>query len=163
MKVRSLAVLLGIIGLMNSVWAEPVEFTLPDLNGQEQHLSQFRGKWVVVAFWATWCAPCVKEIPALKEFYNRHRAEDAVVIGVNMEDIEPAKLSLFIQKHGIGYPVWHMEPESETPLGQVIGLPTTYLVNREGEVVAREMGRVTAEEIEAFIQRHESGSEKNSD
>jgi peroxiredoxin len=163
MKVRSLAVLLGVFSLITSAWAEPVEFILPDLNGQEQRISQYRGKWVVAAFWATWCTPCVKEIPDLKAFHNRHRAKDAVVIGVNMESIEPHKLRLFVQKHAISYPIWHMEPEPETSLGKVIGLPTTYLINREGEVVAREIGVVTADEIEAFIQRQESGSGEKSD
>ena len=129
---------------------------LPDLNGQEQSLSQYRDKWVVVAFWATWCAPCVEEIPDLKAFHSRHQAKDAVVVGVNMESIELEKLRLFVNDHAINYPVWHMEPVLETPLGKVFGLPTTYLVNRAGEVVAREMGAITAEEIEAFIQRYES-------
>jgi len=131
-------------------------FVLPDLNGQEQSLGQYRDKWVVVAFWATWCAPCVEEIPDLKAFHSRHQAKDAVVVGVNMESIELEKLRLFVNDHGINYPVWHMEPVLETPLGKVFGLPTTYLVNRTGEVVAREMGAITAEEIEAFIQRYES-------
>lgn len=129
---------------------------LPDLNGEEQGLAQYHGKWVVVAFWATWCAPCVEEIPALKAFHSRHQAEDAVVVGVNMESIELEKLRVFVDDHAINYPVWHMEPVLETPLGKVFGLPTTYLVNRSGEVVAREMGAITAEEIEAFIQRYES-------
>jgi thiol-disulfide isomerase/thioredoxin len=132
------------------------EFVLPDLNGQEQSLGQYRGKWVVVAFWATWCAPCVEEIPDLKSFHSRHQAKDAVVVGVNMESIELEKLRLFVNDHAINYPVWHMEPVLETPLGKVFGLPTTYLINRTGEVVAREMGAITAEEIEAFIQRYES-------
>lgn len=131
-------------------------FALPDLNGQEQSLGQYRDKWVVVAFWATWCAPCVEEIPDLKAFHSRHQAKDAVVVGVNMESIELEKLRLFVNEHGINYPVWHMEPVLETPLGKVFGLPTTYLVNRTGEVVAREIGATTAEEIEAFMQRYES-------
>jgi len=131
-------------------------FALPDLNGQEQSLGQYRDKWVVVAFWATWCAPCVEEIPDLKAFHSRHQAKDAVVVGVNMESIELEKLRLFVNEHGINYPVWHMEPVLETPLGKVFGLPTTYLVNRTGEVVAREIGAITAEEIEAFMQRYES-------
>lgn len=135
----------------------PAEFVLPDLNGQEQSLSQYRGKWVAVAFWATWCAPCVKEIPSLKAFHGKYQAEDAVVIGVNMESIEVEKLRLFVNEHAINYPVWHMEPALETPLGKVVGLPTTYLLNRAGEVVAREIGAITGEEIESFIQRYESG------
>ena len=158
MRAISVATLLGLVGLLSvaCAQAEPVDFALPDIHGDEQPLSQYRGKWVVVNFWATWCAPCLAEIPDLQAFHDKYQGKGAVVVGVNMESIELDKLRDFVKERSIGYPVWHMEPEVETALGKVFGLPTTFLVNPQGTVVAREIGAVTAEEIEDFIQRYEA-------
>jgi thiol-disulfide isomerase/thioredoxin len=162
MRTFTVAALLGLVGLLSTVWAqaEPVDFTLPDVHGETQHLSQYRGQWVVVNFWATWCAPCLAEIPDLQAFHDAHQGKGAVVVGINMESIERDRLRDFVKEHTIGYPVWHMEPAVETALGKVFGLPTTFMVNPQGEVVAREMGAVTGAEIEDFIRRYEAGAAK---
>lgn len=158
MRAFSVAALLGLIGMLVAAWAQaaPVDFALPDMHEKEQHISQYRGKWVVVNFWATWCAPCLAEIPDLQAFHDDHQAQDAVVVGVNMESIELDKLRDFAKEKSITYPIWHMEPEVETALGQVVGLPTTFMVDPEGTVVAREIGTVSAKEIEDFMRRYEA-------
>ena len=145
------AVLLAML-LAGSASAESVDFTLPDLQGEPHSLSDYRGKWVVVNYWATWCPPCLDEIPELVDFHERHRDGNAVVLGVNHEDISPQFLRSFVDMLKITYPVLRSEPLPDTPLGPVPGLPTTYIISPEGERVARQVGPVTAQMIEQYIQ-----------
>jgi thiol-disulfide isomerase/thioredoxin len=133
--------------------ADPVDFTLTDIHGQPRSLSEFRGKWVIVNYWATWCPPCLDEIPELVEFHNRHKDKDAVVLGINYEEVDPEYLREFVDTHFMSYPVLSMDPEPVTPLGPVLGLPTTYIISPQGERVARQEGPITGKAIEAFLKR----------
>jgi thiol-disulfide isomerase/thioredoxin len=131
--------------------AAPVDFTLPDMDGVQHKLSDYRGKWVVVNYWATWCPPCLSEIPELVEFHEENKDKLAVVLGVNFENIGNNGLRQFTEEYFINYPVLHMPPGPSSALGPIPGLPTTYLVSPEGEVVARQVGPVTAKLISDFI------------
>jgi thiol-disulfide isomerase/thioredoxin len=136
-----------------AVMAEPVDFTLPDLDGKPRSLSEFRGKWVIVNYWATWCPPCLEEIPDLVDFHERHKDDDAVVIGINYEEVNQEYLRDFVESHFMSYPVLRMEPAPVTELGPVLGLPTTYIISPEGERIARQEGPVTGDAIESYLQR----------
>ncbi|MFP5465172.1 MAG: TlpA disulfide reductase family protein [Gammaproteobacteria bacterium] len=135
--------------------AEPVDFSLPDMDGTQRSLSEFRGKWVVVNYWATWCPPCLEEIPDLVAFHERHHGTDAVVLGVNFEDIPPEQLRAFVEEYFISYPVLRngdvQPPHERLAVG---GLPTTYIISPEGIPVARQIGTITGADIEAFMERH---------
>lgn len=131
--------------------AEPVDFTLPDAQGVEHKLSDYRGKWVVVNYWATWCPPCLTEIPELVDFHEDHKDKDAVVLGVNFEDIGANGLKQFSEEYFMNYPVLRRKPAANSELGPIPGLPTTYLVSPSGEVIARQVGPVTAKLIAEFI------------
>ncbi len=132
------------------------EFSLTDLEGRRHALSDYRGKWVVVNYWATWCPPCLEEIPELIFFHENHKESDAVVLGVSMEEIAPRRLAAFADDQMISYPV--LPIEAGTPLvGTVPGLPTTYLIDPEGRVVARRVGGVTAEAIESVMAKFSTG------
>ncbi len=132
------------------------EFTLTDLEGRRHSLSDYRGKWVVVNYWATWCPPCLEEIPELIFFHENHKESDAVVLGVDVEEIAPRRLLAFVDDQMISYPVLPMV--DGTPLvGAVPGLPTTYLIDPEGRVVARRVGGVTAEAIESVMAKFAVG------
>jgi peroxiredoxin len=133
-----------------------VDFTLPDLEGKPRTLSEFRGKWVVVNYWATWCPPCREELPELEVFHANHQEKDAVVLGVNLEKISPERLREFVEEQFISFPVLRGQPRSRTELGVVPGLPTTYLVDPEGRVAARQVGPLTLERLEKFIEKLES-------
>ncbi len=130
------------------------DFTLPGIDGKTYRLSDYRGKWVVVNYWATWCPPCRAEIPDLVEFHERNRERGAVVLGVAYEQISVEQLRKFADKYAINYPILKAEPGSSEVLGPIEGLPTTYLVSPEGEVVARQSGLVTGEAIERFIRNY---------
>jgi len=145
------ALIILTLGVANSVAAKPVDFSLPDLNGKTRQLSEFRGKWVVVNYWATWCPPCLSEIPELVNFHEEHHLNDAVVIGINFEDISTDKLKAFAEDYFFNYPILRETPAASSVLGEIPGLPTTFIISPQGEIVARQVGSVTAELIENFI------------
>ena len=131
--------------------ARAVEYSLPDIHGQTQSLDQYRGKWVIVNYWATWCATCRKEFPDLIAMHEKFKSKDVVVVGINFEVIEPAALSAFVNEAGIRYPVLRSVPVVKTPLGPVPALPVTYIVNPEGVAVAGEIGLVSQEGLESYL------------
>jgi thiol-disulfide isomerase/thioredoxin len=133
--------------VMNNVIAD--DFKLNDVNGKSHQLSDYKGKWVIVNYWATWCPPCLEEIPELVEFHEQHKDKDAIVLGLNYEDVDQSYLKEFVDEYFISYPVLHAEPGTADYWGPVNGLPTTIIISPEGEMVLRQVGRVDA----AFLER----------
>ncbi|HEX5694619.1 MAG TPA: TlpA disulfide reductase family protein [Arenimonas sp.] len=120
------------------------------LDHGEFDLAAQRGQWVVVNFWATWCKPCLKEIPDLSAFDAAR--DDVRVIGLAYEEIEPADMRAFLEKHPAGYPVALLDvydppADFDTPRG----LPMTYLVDPEGKVAKKYLGPITSQELAADI------------
>jgi len=133
-----------------------VELSLTDLNGKESKLSDHLGKWVVVNYWATWCPPCREEMPELQAFHDNHFETDGVVLGLNTEVISGADIKEFLEDYFVSYPNSRVGPVSNTEFGKVPGLPTTFLISPEGNVEARQVGGVTREMIEKFINKWEA-------
>lgn len=120
------------------------------IDGRDWTLAQRRGRWVVVNFWATWCSPCLKEIPDLTALDARR--EDVEVIGLAYEEISAEDMQAFLKQHPAGYPVAILDvyappADFETPRG----LPMTYLIDPEGAVAKRFLGPVTAQDLEQAI------------
>ena len=132
--------------------AESVDFSLLDLNGKKVSLSDYRGKWVIVNYWATWCPPCLEEIPDLVDLHENNR-DKLVVLGIDHEEVNTEYLKEFVESHFISYPVLRMDPVPVTELGPVMGLPTTYIISPEGKALARQEGPITREAIEKYIAR----------
>lgn len=154
---RYLTIFLVLLAATFSVAAESVkldakpDFELQDLDGKTYRISDFRGKWVVVNYWATWCPPCLEEMPELDLFHNTHKDKLAVVLGVNFEDIGDKKLRTWVDEQFLSFPILRDTPRAETVFGKVHGLPSTYVINPDGEYVARQVGQVTSQMLEDFI------------
>jgi len=146
---RKLSVLLLALAIPFSALA--IDMPLTDINGNKVNLASYQGKWVVVNYWATWCPPCIVEMPELQSFHDEHVNKDAIVIGINTELIGKQQLQSFLEDYFITYPVFRSKPTQQSELGLIPGLPTTFLVTPEGEVVARQVGPVTREMIEQFM------------
>ena len=135
-----------------------VDYELPDVDGQMQTLDQYQGKWVIVNYWATWCTTCLKELPDLVSFHKNNKDKDAVVVGINFEDISMEELNTFIEDESIPFPVLSSKPIPVTPLGPVPALPTTYIIDPEGKVVAGDVGIITQQDLEDYIAREKAAS-----
>ena len=155
-KVLIKSMLLGLILAAGAAQAEfetdePVDFSLQQLGGGEVALSDYRGKWVVVNYWATWCAPCVKEMPELSALHEAH--EDIVVLGLAFEDVDEADFNKFLEDAPVSYPILKVDVyEPPEPFGAPKVLPTTIILDREGRAVKAFLGPVTGEDIIDFIE-----------
>ncbi|WP_425493703.1 TlpA family protein disulfide reductase [Noviluteimonas lactosilytica] len=124
--------------------------SLATVDGKQFNLADHRGRWVVVNFWATWCGPCLKEMPALSALDTMREHID--VVGLAYEDTTPEEMQAFLIKHPVSYPiamvdVYDPPKDFETPAG----LPTTYLIGPDGRVAKRFIGPVEPHDIEKAI------------
>jgi len=136
--------------------AQAINMPLKALDGSRANLQDFEGKWLVVNYWATWCGPCLEEMPELQAFHDANVGKNAMVIGINSEYIGAQQLQEFLDNYFITYPIYLSAPTQESELGLIPGIPTTFLVTPEGKVVARQIGVITGEMIERFIQKWEA-------
>ncbi len=150
---------LGLLFLLVSATVAAADFSTKDLEGHPLSLADYRGKWVVINFWATWCPYCVDEISDLSAFYRAHNAKDATVLGLSVDDadeISDAELRDFVHTNNITYPIIRATQTIVRAIGPIKGLPTTYLVDPNGKVVARQLGPMTGADLEQFIRDHAS-------
>lgn len=116
------------------------DFTLNDINGEKVNLSEFRGKVVLLNFWATWCGPCRAEMPSLNNLYNEFKDKGLVVLAVSVDTSEKPVRS-FIKDLKLSFPVL-MDKNKAVSFDEygVFGLPTTFLINKNGMITEKIMG-----------------------
>jgi thiol-disulfide isomerase/thioredoxin len=123
---------------------------LATLDGKPYDLAAHRGKWVVVNFWATWCKPCVKEMPDLSALDAMR--EHIEVLGLAYDDSDPKDIQAFLKEHPVAYPIAIVDPyDPPKSFATPRGLPTTYLIAPDGKLAKKFMGPITAAEIEGAI------------
>jgi cytochrome c biogenesis protein CcmG/thiol:disulfide interchange protein DsbE len=126
-------------------------FTLETLDGTPLRLSDLAGKAVVVNFWNTWCAPCIEEAPALKEFYERHKDEpDFAMVGIVRDD-NAAEVREYVEAEGIGWTI-AFDPKSKAALAYgTTGQPETFVVSPTGRVAGEQFSAVTVGHLEVML------------
>lgn len=138
-----------LLALMVSA-AQAADFKVTDTNGKTHSLSGYKGKWVLVNYWATWCPPCLEEIPDLIALHG-NKKNNLVVIGVAMDYRSAKQVTDFAEGLLVEYPIVLGTPEIISQIGPVQGLPTTYLFNPDGKMVAQQVGLITRAAVESYI------------
>jgi len=136
-------------------YEQQAEFTfeLTDTKGDVFTEKNTRGKYLVVNFWATWCAPCLKEIPAFVKFYNKN-SDYVEILGLDYEPVNLAVINEFIERFNINYPLvlYNNNNDSEySKFGEIFGMPTTLIYSPEGELLQTFMGEITIEDLDKYI------------
>ena len=139
------------------------EFTLEDLNGKKVSLSSYKGKAVMINFWATWCGPCKIETPWLVELRNQYASKGFEILGVSTDDIdrsdkekfgeEKKEIARFVQQMHMPYPVLIDGDSLSHPYGGLDAMPTSFFVDRSGKIIAAQMGITSKDDMEAHIRK----------
>ena len=125
-------------------------FALEDFDGHALRLADFRGRLVLLNFWASWCGPCIEEMPHLSAWQRTYGSAGLQVIGVSMDD-DAAPGKKFLARHGVDYPIVLGDAQLGERYGGILGLPQSFLIDRRGLVVARYKGETQLPRIEAAI------------
>ncbi len=148
-----LTILLGLLA------GQALAFSMTDSQGKTHRLTDYKGKWVLVNFWATWCPPCLEEIPDLVALHEDRR-NNLVVIGIAMDYRNPKQVTDFADQMMISYPVVLGDYKMAAQIGPVRGLPMTYLYNPQGKIVAQNMGAITRDAVESYIHGKGAGKKR---
>jgi cytochrome c biogenesis protein CcmG/thiol:disulfide interchange protein DsbE len=127
------------------------EFSLESLEGQTVHLADFRGKAVLLNFWATWCQPCKIEMPWLEQMQQQYGPEGLQIVGIAMDDASKEDIAKFTKEMGVNYPILLGKESVGDAYGGVQFLPSTFFIDRNGKIVDRVFGLKSRSEIEDDI------------
>jgi thiol-disulfide isomerase/thioredoxin len=127
---------------------------LKDLAGNEVRSDDFKGKVVVLDFWAVWCGPCKQEIPGYVDLQKKYARDGLVIIGVVFDQEAPAAVKKFVDRYLVSYKIVLGNDEMENAFGGMDAIPTTFLIDRDGNIRDRKVGSVPAAEYEKRILRY---------
>jgi len=136
-----------------------VQFKLPSLTDKAVLDSkEFEGQVLLVTFFATWCPPCIQEIPTLITLQKSFKAKGFSVLAFSVDEGDPAPLYKLIEKHGINYPVFLADNAMARGFGGITGIPVSFLVNRKGEIIKKYLGYVEHDVLEEEIRSMLAGN-----
>ncbi len=147
----ALAVLLMVsVGAVASETQKVDNFSFKDIDGKRHQFSEYQGKWVIVNYWATYCGPCIAELPALNSVAKRYK-DKVVVLGMEAGETPTQELKQFIAQKKITYPVIPTQDSTMFSLGLIYGVPTTFVVNPQGEIAGTHMGAITSAMLQNYL------------
>ena len=127
-----------------------LDFVVKDMYNVPVKMADYKGKVVLLNFWATWCGPCKVEIPAFVELYARYKDKGLVIAGVSIDD-GPEALRTFAKEWRMEYPILLMQSDVEDSYGPFYGIPTSYLIARDGSICTKHIGPATKQQFEQEI------------
>jgi thiol-disulfide isomerase/thioredoxin len=142
--------LAGLLLALTVSWAQAEGFKVTDTTGKTHTLAGYKGKWVLVNYWATWCPPCLEEIPDLIGLHE-NKENNLVVIGIALDYRNAKQVTDFAEGLLVNYPIVLGNPQIVNQIGPIQGLPTTYLYNPDGKMVAQQVGAITRASVENYI------------
>lgn len=148
---RKIFFLIAILAFLPTVLAAD-GFVIKDTSGKEHQLSQYKGKWVVVNYWATWCPPCLEEVPELVTLYDERKDKDVMVLGVVFDYESIKDVMVYVDDMLMSYPIVLGDATITKQIGSAEVLPTTYIYNPKGQLVKTKRGLVTREYLETLMQ-----------
>jgi len=141
-----------------TIGSEAAEFSLINLNGEEVTLDQFKGKVIMLNFWATWCGPCKSEIPDFINIYTKNQKDGLEIVGVALSSGSTANIRQFVEKFGVNYIVLTGDEKYLQDLtnkyGGIRGVPTTFLIDREGIIRQKWVGARTEKVFMAEVEKY---------
>ncbi|WP_430390975.1 TlpA family protein disulfide reductase [Dyella sp. 20L07] len=142
-SLAALALAVALVGTAQAAMPEQPSIKITTLDGKAYDLAAQRGKWVIVNYWATWCVPCIKEMPDISKFVTDHK-DKVAAIGLAYEDTDKADIQAFLAKHPVSYPIAQITLDKPLKdFDEPRGLPTTWLISPDGKVAKRFVGSVT--------------------
>lgn len=149
------ALALGQLVSVNQLaFAEPAataNFMLKDMSGNKHQLSSYKGKWVLVNYWATWCPPCLEEVPDLVNLYDHRKQKDLMVIGVVFDYKDVKEVNEYVDDMLMSYPIVLGDDSVTAQIGSAEVMPTTFIYNPQGVLVKIKRGLITRDYIERMI------------
>lgn len=135
-----------------AVESSGIDFSLKALDGELITLSDYRGKTVVVNFWATWCKPCLIEMPDLNDLYNERKPELAV-IGITLESGEVDQVIPVVSEMNLDYPIVMGDQAVAAVFGDIVAFPTTFIVDASGKITQKYIGTMTRKKLESLVEQ----------
>jgi thiol-disulfide isomerase/thioredoxin len=147
-------VLSQLVSVNQLALAEPAattNFILKDMSGNKHQLSNYKGKWVLVNYWATWCPPCLEEVPDLVNLYDQHKQKDLMVLGVVFDYKDVKEVNEYVDDMLMSYPIVLGDDSVTAQIGSAEVMPTTYIYNPQGALVKIKRGLITREYVERLM------------